>query len=644
MTRTPQPLASLVAQLLLGCRLPDMTYMEFRMINKNYLLIASLLLSACGGGGGTDSSPSNAQVSVLANAGGTVSPMTASVPAGTSASFSVVAAEGYSLKTIQGCNGSLQGANYVTGVLSSNCTVNVEFARNSYQITAAANEGGSISVGEGSVLHGDTWSLVLQPNQGYQVESVSGCGTGTLDDNNYVTAPITSNCQLSVQFSKKRVSVSGLVAIGAPLANATVEAKCQGDSGFSEIVTTNAQGEFTGQLIELDLPCALHAHADNPAISLQGIVVQSGRVNITPFTDMTLALASGLQSPLWYEQGSVTDTLPLLADAQAVLLALFQSNGYTLPQGEFKPFDGELVIGDEWDVVLDQLATGIRQTASLDYAGLVQDMLEGQTHKFPLPQGDEEETAEACFNPELYREGTQVDTKRHLFSGVDGLENHNLFEYRLVNLPLPGESSKYLLAQQYEVIGCFTGASDLSHQICMSNFGHQTTSVDLALKTVANVSAAYDQDPMYNSPDQVLLNVSFKETYGPQGNEIRYRFPAGIEFNETFDRQTSFSFSTIYHEGSLVVQQSESMITRTRKFVGLTSLTRGGKAYEVCEFAVEEFKSVKTGSTDPENPSGDSSRSYSQYFLVGDGVEVTDPDITSIMIDGVEVYANPFQR
>jgi hypothetical protein len=64
----------------------------------------------------------------------------------------------------------------------------------------------------------------------------------------------------------------------------------------------------------------------------------------------------------------------------------------------------------------------------------------------------------------------------------------------------------------------------------------------------------------------------------------------------------------------------------------------------VCEFTVEEIKSVKEGSTDTANPAGDSSRSYSQYFLVGDGVEVTDPAITSIMIDGIEVYTNPFQR
>jgi hypothetical protein len=489
------------------------------MISKNYLLILSLLLSACGGGGGGGSNKSSAAsvlVSISTTTGGSVSPSASSIPLGTSASFTVVAGEGYSLGTIQGCNGSLQGNSYVTGNLSASCTVNVVFVRNAYQVSAVANDGGSIAVNQATILHGDTWSLLLQPDTGYQVESVSGCGVGNLNGNDYTSAPVTGSCQLSVQFAKKKVTISGLVATGAALANARVEAKCQGGSGFSSTVTTNAQGEFSGQVVALDLPCALHAHTENPAISLQGVAVQAGRVNITPFTDMTLTLASGLPSPAWYEQGSVTDILPLLADAQARLLALFKSNGYALPQGEFKPFDGELVIGDAWDMVLDQLATGIRQTAALDYMSLMHELIAGQTHKFPLPKGDQEQTAEACFNPLLYQLRTQVHTKRHVFSlATSGLENHNLFEHRLENTRSMPEGAGNLLVQEHQIKSCFSTASDLSNKTCWGTFGYQLKSVNPSVKTVAELAAGYEQNPEHNTPDQTLRNVVFEETYSP---------------------------------------------------------------------------------------------------------------------------------
>ncbi len=68
-------------------------------------------------------------VTVTANAGvgGSISPTTQTVQVGATARFTVTPNEGYAIAAVTGCNGSLSGAIYITGPVTTACTVSASF-------------------------------------------------------------------------------------------------------------------------------------------------------------------------------------------------------------------------------------------------------------------------------------------------------------------------------------------------------------------------------------------------------------------------------------------------------------------------------------------------------------------------------------
>ena len=107
---------------------------------KNTLAFAtlSLFLYGCGGGdsssGDDDSTypPSVTQYTAVAqsSSGGSLSPSSLSIEAGKEGSFSVMADNGFTLDTINGCDGSLSASRYTTAAMSADCTVSASFISN----------------------------------------------------------------------------------------------------------------------------------------------------------------------------------------------------------------------------------------------------------------------------------------------------------------------------------------------------------------------------------------------------------------------------------------------------------------------------------------------------------------------------------
>jgi hypothetical protein len=93
-------------------------------------------------------------------------------------------------------------------------------------------------------------------------------------------------------------TVAGTVAIGSPLAGATVEAKCAKGSGTT---TTKSDGSFSLALAGVEFPCAMKATGGtiggggaNSEV-LVSIATAAGTVNITPITHLIVAKAMGKQ-------------------------------------------------------------------------------------------------------------------------------------------------------------------------------------------------------------------------------------------------------------------------------------------------------------------------------------------------------------
>lgn len=139
-------------------------------------------------------------VTATASAGGSISPSSVSVNHGSSTSFTITADTGFSIVSVTGCNGNLSGNTYTTGAVTSACSVQASFNQNSYTVTAVSSDGGQITPGSLSVLHGQTATFSVVADDNYRIDDVSGCD-GSLDNEIFTTAAITSACTINASFA-----------------------------------------------------------------------------------------------------------------------------------------------------------------------------------------------------------------------------------------------------------------------------------------------------------------------------------------------------------------------------------------------------------------------------------------------------------
>ncbi len=112
--------------------------------------------------------------------------------------------------------------------------------------------------------------------------------------------------------------LEGTAAIGAPIVNGTIIARCADGSGFTQQVTTDADGSWSGMIGDEALPCALQVSGGTPEVTLHSYASAAGTINISPLTDLVLALATTQTPQDWFNDfdggsvdiGTASGTLP----------------------------------------------------------------------------------------------------------------------------------------------------------------------------------------------------------------------------------------------------------------------------------------------------------------------------------------------
>ena len=84
-------------------------------------------------------------VTAKAGTGGTITPATTVVDYGTTATFTVTPNAGYSIRTVTGCGGSLNGTTYTTGRITGACTVRANFTVNRHLLTVSKSGSGIVT-------------------------------------------------------------------------------------------------------------------------------------------------------------------------------------------------------------------------------------------------------------------------------------------------------------------------------------------------------------------------------------------------------------------------------------------------------------------------------------------------------------------
>jgi len=186
-----------------------MTIKALKRLPIGVSCVAISLLSGCGGGGGSSAPPPvmTYQVTATAGTGGSITPASTMVNAGSTTTLALTANSGYAVSSVTGCGGTLSGNAYTTGAITAACTVTASFIAQ-YAVTATAGTGGTITPASTMVNAGGTTTLTVTPKSGYVVGGVTGCG-GALSGTTYTTGTINAACTVTASFTAAFTWVGG---------------------------------------------------------------------------------------------------------------------------------------------------------------------------------------------------------------------------------------------------------------------------------------------------------------------------------------------------------------------------------------------------------------------------------------------------
>lgn len=97
-------------------------------------------------------------------------------------------------------------------------------------------------------------------------------------------------------------TLSGVVAVGSPIANASISVKCA--SGANQASSSSATGTWTVN-ISGSLPCAVQAsggtiNGNANTTAYHSLATSAGTVNVTPLTDLVVANLAGTAPSTWF--------------------------------------------------------------------------------------------------------------------------------------------------------------------------------------------------------------------------------------------------------------------------------------------------------------------------------------------------------
>jgi hypothetical protein len=142
-------------------------------------------------------------IGTYANSGGAIVPYTDTRLAyGETATYEVIPSQYYYLKSISGCDGTLDGQTYTVGPARAHCRFSATFERIKYSITPDPEHGGSLSPSAVQSIYPQSFAIfTIEPDIGYKIDNVRGC-PGERSGNRVKVTEMTENCTLTVTFDR----------------------------------------------------------------------------------------------------------------------------------------------------------------------------------------------------------------------------------------------------------------------------------------------------------------------------------------------------------------------------------------------------------------------------------------------------------
>src|SRR5690606_1812471 len=113
-----------------------------------------------------------------------------------------------------------------------------------YTVSATAGAGGSVTPASQTIRHGSTGTLILTPDTGYAIASVSGCN-GTLNGNTFITGPVTEPCNITATFSTRTDDVQYTINANASVGGSVSPSGQQVQQGATGVITVTPDTGYT---------------------------------------------------------------------------------------------------------------------------------------------------------------------------------------------------------------------------------------------------------------------------------------------------------------------------------------------------------------------------------------------------------------
>lgn len=206
-------------------------------------------------------------------------------------------------------------------------------------------------------------------------------------------------------------TLSGTVATGAPVTDATITIKCQSGSSYS--THSNGNGAYSIGIPSSAFPCAVQASGGNLGTLLPGVLAlysfaqANGVANVTPLTDLATALqinnSTGHTLDDWFADPTQWEAVAdALVSAIDTLRQDLSDAGYTVPSnwtaGSSAPFTLHFTPGgtDPYDMLLEAISAAIDNSGDYtDYTELLEAFANGMTNFPPPPDNPADDTLPA---------------------------------------------------------------------------------------------------------------------------------------------------------------------------------------------------------------------------------------------------------
>ncbi len=148
--------------------------------------------------------PNQYTVAATAGNGGSITPGTRSISHGSSATFSVVAASGYSIDSVSGCGGALFGGIFNTWTIYGACSISATFIAIP-AVSSSIPGGNGIVTCSTPVVAGDNVLCLITPDNGYHLSGLTDNGVSVLSSvtgrNSYSLNGVTSSHSITAEFA-----------------------------------------------------------------------------------------------------------------------------------------------------------------------------------------------------------------------------------------------------------------------------------------------------------------------------------------------------------------------------------------------------------------------------------------------------------